>query len=113
MINYMTQIEARMRWMYNDRRGSEFITNLHTFFNVANANLYTFFNVGNANKVDNFMPCPCIDCRNVAEYSSSRTLQGHLVRRGFIPGYYCWSKHGERGVRQEDNEEEEDDDSYP
>jgi len=102
MVNYMTQIEARMRWMYSDRRGSEFITNLHTFLNVANAN-----------KVDNFMPCPCVDCRNVAEYSSSRILHGHLLRRGFIPGYYCWSKHGERGVRQEDNEEEEDDDSYP
>src|SRR3954466_7282726 len=102
MVNYMTQIEARMRWMYSDRRGSEFIRNLHTFLNVANAN-----------KLDNFMPCPCIDCRNVAEYSSSKTLQGHLLRRGFIPGYYCWSKHEERGVRQEDNEEEEEDDSYP
>ncbi|KAK1677863.1 hypothetical protein QYE76_038711 [Lolium multiflorum] len=32
-----------------------------------------------------------------------------------MPIYYCWTKHGERGVMMEDNEEEEeeDDDSYP
>ena len=88
--------------MYGDRRGTDFIAGLHKFIDVAKAN-----------KVDNFMPCPCVDCRNVTEHSSSRTLQSHLLRRGFIPGYYCWAKHGERGVRLEDNEEEEDDDSYP
>ena len=65
------------------------------------------------NKVDNFMPCPCVDCRNVREYSNSKTIQGHVLRRGFMPSYNCWTKHGERGVRMEDNEEEEDDDNYP
>ncbi|KAK1660804.1 hypothetical protein QYE76_048963 [Lolium multiflorum] len=31
-----------------------------------------------------------------------------------MPSYYCWTKHGERGVMMEDNdEEEEDDDGYP
>ncbi|KAK1660581.1 hypothetical protein QYE76_048740 [Lolium multiflorum] len=38
----------------------------------------------------------------------------HLLRSGFMPSYYCWTKHGERGVMMEDNEEEEeDDDGYP
>ena len=34
-------------------------------------------------------------------------------RHGFMPGYNCWTKHGERGVIMEDNEEEEDNDNYP
>ena len=98
----MTQIDARMRWMYGDRRHSDSIAGLHKFIDLAKAN-----------KVDNFMPCPCVDCRNVAEHSAPRILQSHLLRRGFMPGYYCWAMHGERGVRLEENEEEEDDDSYP
>jgi hypothetical protein len=38
--------------MYSDRRDSDFIVGLHKFIDVAKAN-----------KVDNFMPCPCVDCR--------------------------------------------------
>ena len=85
--------------MYGDRRDSDFIAGVHKFLSVAQAN-----------QVDNFIPCPCIDCRNVAEHSAPRIIQSHLLRRGFIPGYYCWAKHGEREVRLEENEEEEDDD---
>ena len=88
--------------MYGDRRNTDFITGLHKLIHLAEAN-----------KHDGFMPCPCVDCRNVKEYSSSRILHAHLLRRGFMPSYNCWTKHGERGVMIEDNEEEEDDDSYP
>jgi hypothetical protein len=87
--------------MYGDRRDSDFIAGLHKFIDVAKAN-----------KVDNFMPCPCVDCWNVTEHSASRILQSHLLQRGFMPGYYCWAMHGERGVRLKENEEE-DDDNYP
>ena len=96
------QMDARKRWMYDDRRSSDFIAGLRKFLDVAEAN-----------KEDGFMPCPCVDCRNVKEHSSSRTLQGHLLRRGFMPSYNCWTKHGERGVMMEDNEEEKDDENYP
>ena len=104
ILLYMMQIDARKRWMYGDPHlNSEFIAGLHKFIDVAEAN-----------KVDNFMPCPCLDCRNVKEYSNSKTIQGHVLRRGFMPKYYCWTLHGERGVMMEDNEEEEDvDDNYP
>jgi hypothetical protein len=95
------QIDARMRWMYGDRRDFDFIAGLHKFIDVAKVN-----------KVDNFMHCPCVDCRNVTEHSAPRILQSHLLRRGFMPRYYCWAMHGERGVRLKENEEE-DDDSYP
>jgi hypothetical protein len=30
-----------------------------------------------------------------------------------MPSYNSWTKHGERGVKMEDNKEEEDDDNYP
>ena len=89
--------------MYDiDRRTSEFMACLKKFLDVAETN-----------RVNNFMPCPRVDCRNVTEYSKRFTLHSHLVRKGFMPSYYCWTKHGERGVMMEDNEEEEDDDSYP
>jgi hypothetical protein len=87
--------------MYGERRDSDFIAGLHKFIDVAKAN-----------KVDNFMPCPYIDCRNVTEHSAPRILQSHLLQRGFMPGYYCWAMHREIGVRLEKNKEE-DDDSYP
>ena len=83
----------------SDHRSSEYMAGLKKILDVAEAN-----------KVNNFMPCPCVDCRNVMEYSKKITLHGHLIRRGFMPSYYCWTKHGERGVMMEDNEEEEDDD---
>ncbi|WVZ83355.1 hypothetical protein U9M48_030513 [Paspalum notatum var. saurae] len=55
-----------------------------------------------------FISCPCIDCKNEKEYSSSKALHDHLMRRGFMPGYVCWTKHGELGVLQgEDDDEEE------
>jgi hypothetical protein len=40
----MTQIDARMRWMYGDRHDSDFIAGLHKFIDVA----WT-------SKVDNFI----------------------------------------------------------
>ena len=45
-------------------------------------------------------------------YSTSKIIHMHLLRRGFMPSYNCWTKHGERGVMMEDSEEEEDDDNY-
>ena len=95
------QMDARKRWMYGDRCSSDFITGMHKFIDVAEAN-----------KEDGFMPCPYVDCRNVKEHSSSRTLQGQLLQRGFMPSYNCWTKHRERGVMMEDNEQEENDDNY-
>jgi hypothetical protein len=59
------------------------------------------------------MRCPCVDCENKKEYSSLKILHSHLLQKGFMPTYNCWTKDGERGVIMEDNEEEEDDDMYP
>jgi hypothetical protein len=88
--------------MYNDRCSPGFLNGLHDFILVAEAN-----------KHNGFMCCPCRDCKNDRNYSASKTLHYHLLKSGFMSGYSCWTKHGERGVIMEDNEEEEDDDNYP
>src|SRR5215216_7836737 len=59
------------------------------------------------------MCCPCVECRNEQAHTSSRVIQSHLLRSGFMSGYNVWTKHGERGVVMEDDDEEEnDDDNY-
>ena len=94
-LDYMMQMNARKRWMYDvDRRTSEYMVPLKKFLDVAEAN-----------RVNNFMPCPCVKCRNIKGYSKRSSLHADLVRHGFMPSYYCWTRHGERGVMMEDNEE--------
>jgi hypothetical protein len=89
-------------WMYADRRSGDFIKGVHSFLNVAEAN-----------KRNGFMCCPCGVCQNEKDYPSSKTLHIHLFRFGFMSGYNCWTKHGERGVMMEDNDEKDNDDNYP
>ena len=88
--------------MYEDRRSTQFINGVHSFLRAAEAN-----------KRDGFMCCPCGVCKNDKNYSSSKDIHVHLFTSGFMSGYNCWTKHGERGVIMEDNEEEEDNDNYP
>src|SRR5680860_1328102 len=89
------------QWMYDDRLSIEYIQGLRSFLNVAEVNTR-----------NGFMCCPCRVCQNEKDYSSSKTLHIHLIKSGFMSGYNCWTKHGERGVMMEDNEEEENDDNY-
>ena len=93
----------RRQWMYVDRRLNEFTAGLKDFIRVAEEN----------QRADGFMCCPCVDCRNLKQYSSWQVLHSHLLRKGFMPSYNCWTKHGEKEVMMEDNEEEDDDDNYP
>ena len=94
-------MQMNRQWMYADRRSTEFMKGVGYFLEVARAN-----------KRNNFMCCPCDVCRNQKEHSSHKVIHFHLFRSGFMPGYNCWTKHGERGVMMEDNEEEENDDNY-
>src|SRR6185369_3732765 len=88
-------------WMYADRRSREYMQGVQSFLKVAEAN-----------KREGFMLCPCRNCRNEKDYPRSQDLHIHLIEHGFMPGYNCWTKHGERGVMMEDNEEEQNDDNY-
>ena len=91
------------QWMYGNRLSGKFITGLKDFLVVANAN-----------KQRGLIIYTCAACKNQKGYSSSRDVHMHLLRLGFMPSYNCWTKHGERGVRMEEDEEGDDiDDNYP
>ena len=94
----MMQMNGR-EWMYGDRR-------------VPGTLKDKFIDVATANKNNGCIRCPCVQCRNNKEYSSSKIIRGHLIMKGFMPNYNCWTKHGERGVMMEDGEEEDDDNNY-
>ena len=95
-------MQMNRQWMSGDRRSPEWINGMHNFLNVAEAN----------KRSNGFMCCPCKECRNERDFSSSKTIHIHLIEHGFMDNYNCWTKHGERGVIMEDNEEEEND-NYP
>ena len=62
--NSHNTMQMNQQWMYNaDRRSKEFIDGLHYFLDVAEAN-----------KQNGFMCCPCGDCQNQMDYSSSKGL---------------------------------------
>ena len=80
-----------------DRRSKEFIDGVHEFIEAAEKHKY-----------GGFVRCPCKFCKNEKDYSSSRTIHSHLFNSGFMPNYYVWTKHGERGIVLDNNIEEED-----
>ena len=46
--------------------------------------------------------------KNEKDYSSSKTIHGHLFNSGFMPNYYVWTKYEEREIMLDNNKEEED-----
>ena len=49
------------------------------------------------------MYCPCLDCGNDKKYSDFEVVYAHLIVRGFVPNYTCWSKHREKGLTKGGN----------
>jgi len=91
--------QMKRQWLYNaDRRSKEFINGVQAFMNGAKSH-----------KPKGFICCPCFDCKNQKEHSSTGPIHSHLLRRGFMPNYICWMKHGEEGIILENDEEEEGD----
>ncbi|GJT28422.1 reverse transcriptase domain-containing protein [Tanacetum coccineum] len=39
--------------------------------------------------------CPCIDCKNFVRLKNIKDIEYHLITRGFVQKYTCWSRHGE------------------
>jgi hypothetical protein len=82
--------------MYNaDRRSKEFIDGLHYFLDVVEAN-----------KQNGFMCCPCGDCKNKKDYSSSRILHSHIFLMVSYPIIFVGKVTKKKGVIMEDSEEE-------
>ncbi|GLT96616.1 hypothetical protein SLE2022_142250 [Rubroshorea leprosula] len=42
----------------------------------------------------NMIWCPCSKCWN-REWCHRRKVQSHLIKNGFMDGYFIWKRHGE------------------
>jgi len=81
-------------WMsLRNRACAQYLDGLKLFIRAAEADML--------NRHKTTMWCPCIDCENKKQFSSSLTLHAHLILRGFMDHYRCWNKHGE-GVNDRD-----------
>lgn len=54
-----------------------------------------------SNTQSQYMCCPCVDCENKKQFSTTKQIHSHLVPRGFMPGYTRWTEHGEAEIVQE------------
>jgi len=78
----------RSEWMYElGRHTNEYQQNLAKFMKVAEADRVL--------KGNSRISCPCVDCKNCEKFDEAREIFRHLVVKGFVPGYTCWSYHGE------------------
>jgi hypothetical protein len=58
--------------MYSDRHTAAYSEGVHSFRDAADANKHG----------GGYMFCPCVECRNEKDYTSSRVIQSHLLRSG-------------------------------
>ena len=74
--------------MYNIRRSDPaYLKGVQDFLTFAENNRV---NSGSAK-----IYCPCIDCKNFVRLRDIKDIEYHLITRGFVQKYTCWSKHGE------------------
>jgi len=81
------------QWMYIRRKedgyvSTEFIKGVEEFVNFAKSQPKWM----DGNKIK----CPCNQrkCRNTV-FRDQETVTSHLLTKGFVPGYYEWTLHGE------------------
>jgi hypothetical protein len=67
--------------------------------------IHYFLKTDKKHKLKGFMCCPYRDCKNEREYLSSAPIQLHLLQRGFMSNYICWTNHGDTGVLEDEEEE--------
>ena len=49
--------------------------------------------------------CPCKKCKNDIMYAERQEISAHLLRNGFMPNYFIWTKHGEVDPGLQDHDE--------
>ncbi|XP_038698945.1 uncharacterized protein LOC119996398 [Tripterygium wilfordii] len=80
-------------WMYNrigpGRVGitDEFLSGVEEFIDYASKKNSEFENTGK-------IRCPCMKCKCI-RFRSLDDIRMHLYKKGFQPGYYYWTSHGE------------------
>nr|GEU86708.1 hypothetical protein [Tanacetum cinerariifolium] len=79
----------RHKWMYEIRHAEEaYLTGVQSFLKFADG----------LNNGDLTICCRYADCKNLQKYSDMSTIERHLITRGFVRKYTCWSRHGELQV---------------
>ena len=74
--------------MYEIKRNTrEYLDGVNDFIKVAEQDKTA--------KGEEDMLCPCKDCMNIRRHKKSEKIKGHLISRGFLPGYTRWIWHGE------------------
>ena len=82
------------RWIYEaDRRDREYFDGVVSF--VRAARTYK------SNERTDYICCPCVDCKNQKKWQNIEQIRTHLLRKGFMPGYTCWTELGEDDTTQE------------
>ncbi|XP_019156961.1 PREDICTED: uncharacterized protein LOC109153561 [Ipomoea nil] len=74
-------------WMYEKRTTLKYMQGVQEFIQYAEKN--------KSKKTEEFIVCPCCDCKNLRGFRSSEQVKSHLIRRGFKKGYSRWVWHGE------------------
>ena len=75
-------------WMYMENRVTTvYLQGVAGFLAAAKQNVI--------NTKEPWVLCPCCDCKNTTSFKDLGQIQTHLIKRGFVPGYECWSHHGE------------------
>ncbi|XP_031127589.1 uncharacterized protein LOC116029686 [Ipomoea triloba] len=95
-------------WMYGKRNTFEYRQGVENFLKYAEEN--------KSKNGEEFLVCPCCDCKNLRKFRSSEQVKSHLICRGFKKGYDRWIWHGESVLpststsdNRIDNDEENDD----
>ena len=86
--------------MYHEKRVTEaFMASVTEFLQAVKE-----YMVHSKNK---WVTCPCKDCKNMMSTKDFHQIQGHLIKRGFVSGYTCWTNHGEDQITEDDDYYEE------
>ncbi|GJY75793.1 reverse transcriptase domain-containing protein [Tanacetum coccineum] len=78
----------RSKWMYNIRRSDpSYLKGVQDFLTFAANN--------RVNSGDAGIYYPCIKYKNFVRLKNIKYIEYHLITRGFVQKYTCWSRHGE------------------
>uniref|UniRef100_I1QTA5 Transposon protein, putative, CACTA, En/Spm sub-class n=1 Tax=Oryza glaberrima TaxID=4538 RepID=I1QTA5_ORYGL len=87
----MDQSTIDRSWMYAKnlkRHSTEYRKGVINFMNATEED--------RIRRNNDYMCCPCADCKNENMFDSGEDVHGHLIQRGFMEGYTCWVKHEEQ-----------------
>uniref|UniRef100_J3MS54 Transposase-associated domain-containing protein n=1 Tax=Oryza brachyantha TaxID=4533 RepID=J3MS54_ORYBR len=96
---FLQKLKMDRKWLYYVHRSS-------TEYREGITEFVKFTDNDRKSRMSLYISCPCNDCRNEKMIPDSSEVYSHLIRRGFMENYTCWSKHGEQEAPDVDADEE-------